>query len=342
VDGGRLLARPEWLPARPVELGRVALELSDRQAPPAVGGGEAESATARPLREPGTRYDTYSEAVRALDPPRLFENRPCYRLLEVRTSGQPRLRFGTASFFDAMDVCEAVAHELAAAVSDGRSDDPGLPLRALLGDPLDLGRRTVVPAVTALTLRRAPGSASFVLHWRDPGRVASGGGLYQVVPVGVFQPAGDSPGDDLDLWRSMTREYSEELLGQPERRGPIDYAAWPLARALDAARAEGRARAYWLGMGVDPLTLAMDILVAVVFDADVYDELFGRLVAVNEEGRIVKGFGPDGTAAGIGFTAEAVADVTGSRPMQPAGAAILRLAWRHREALLNPSPSGGG
>jgi hypothetical protein len=48
------------------------------------------------------------------------------------------------------------------------------------------------------------------------------------MPVGVFQPS--SPGDrnrlnDLDLGRSMAREYNKEFLGDPEMRGttaPID------------------------------------------------------------------------------------------------------------------------
>ena len=30
-------------------------------------------------------------------------------------------------------------------------------------------------------------------HYRQPGRVSHAGGLYQVIPVGVFQPSGEAP-----------------------------------------------------------------------------------------------------------------------------------------------------
>jgi hypothetical protein len=44
-------------------------------------------------------------------------------------------------------------------------------------------------AISTLTLRRsAGGDASFPLHWRDPAKVTHAGGLYQVIPVGIFQP----------------------------------------------------------------------------------------------------------------------------------------------------------
>ena len=49
-------------------------------------------------------------------------------------------------------------------------------------------------AISTLTLRldRASGRASFLLHWRDPAKVGHAGGLYQVIPVGVFQPSGEA------------------------------------------------------------------------------------------------------------------------------------------------------
>ena len=94
-----------------------------------------------------------------------------------------------------------------------------------------------------------------------------GGGLYQVIPVGVFQPASPGPTgqtDDLDLWRFITREYNEELLGAPETtgdNGPVDYDAWPFHQALQKARQGGELRVFWLGVGVDPLSLVTDFLI---------------------------------------------------------------------------------
>src|SRR5262249_16521143 len=147
------------------------------------------SRAVRPPRAAGERYARYTDAVAALDRPALFENRPCYRLLDARLTAPAGLRVGETSYFEGIDLGHAVAHELAAAW--GRSGAAvsmaDLPLRALAGDPCALPRRQSLIAVTTLTLRRdAAGSASFVLHWRDPAKVNHGGGLYQVMPVGLF------------------------------------------------------------------------------------------------------------------------------------------------------------
>ena len=99
-----------------------------------------------------------------------------------------------------------------------------LPFRDLVADPFDPQRRAVIPAITTLTirLRRYPAEPSFLLHWRDPAKVATAGGLYDVVPAGEFQPSSVALWDrrnDFDLWRNIVREYSEELLGMPEHDG---------------------------------------------------------------------------------------------------------------------------
>ena len=46
----------------------------------------------------------------------------------------------------------------------------------------------------------------------------------------------------------MVREYSEEMLGQPEHDGssgrPIDYDTWRFYRDMSAARLSGELRVY--------------------------------------------------------------------------------------------------
>jgi hypothetical protein len=189
-------------------------------------------------------------------------------------------------------------------------------------------------ATSALTLRhdRATGTATFPTHYRDPALVDHAGGLYQVIPVGIFQPSGEAAwneANDFDLWRGLLREYAEELLGASEEYGsedaPIDYAAWPLARAMTDALATGEIRAYCLGLGTDPLTFAMDLLAVVVIDAPLYDELFGALVADNAEGRVI---------APRVFDEAAIKELTTSAPLQAAASALLTLAHQHRDVLL--------
>jgi hypothetical protein len=342
-----LLTRPEWIPSQPLGLGEMKLAWAERPPPAAVTGAEPASAHVRPLRADGSRYPGYADAIAALDPPALFDNRPSYRLLAARLAGGAgRMDLYLGRYFDGVNVNEALAHEFAGAGPDasGPAAAGRLPFRELAGDPCDLSRRSAMCAITTLTLRRtAAGDASFLLHWRDPAKVTHAGGLYQVMPVGIFQPADGNPSSvrsDLSLWRSMAREFSEELLGTPEDYrelgSPLDYGRWPFYRELAAAREAGKLGVACVGLGVDPLTFAADILTVAVFDGDVFDRLFAGLVAANAEGNVI---GPDAAAApggpGIPFTGEAIRRLAdGSESMQAAGAAVLQLAWQHRRSLL--------
>jgi hypothetical protein len=278
-----LLTRPAWVPRRPVPLGDIALSLG----------------VSPPLPDlPATRY---AAAMAEHDAPAVFENRPTYRLLAADLAGEPRLAFGHGTYFDSIDTGEAAAHEYAAGGAT--------PLRDAIGDPTDLTRRPANMAISALTIRQAA-EPTFFLHWRDPARVGHAGGLYQVVPVGVFQASGPSPAE-FSLWHFLLREYAEELLGEPER-SEVDYETWPFAVAMTAALRSGRIRAHCLGLGVDPLTFATDLLVAVVLDAPVFDDLFGAWVAENEEGAVTEHPFAPGVIDGF--------------PMQAAGAALVHRA----------------
>ena len=340
AESTRLLRRPEWVPAVPVELGAVELRWHSQAAAPAITGSGDQSAATRPGNEAGDRFATYAEAIAALDRPALFENRPLYRLLAADLTGPRRLDLAAGRYFDSVSVGEALAHEFADAVRvTGQSPVlDRLPLRAAIGDPCDLPRRPASMAVTTLTLRRSgPGEASFLLHWRDPAKVTNAGGLYQVMPVGIFQPADDNPASvshDLDLWPAIARELSEELLGASEdytRFGsPIRYHDWPFFRRLTEARRTGALRVWILGLGVDPLTMTTDLLTVAVIEAGLFDEVFSDLVAVNSEGRVIS----DTATTGFAFTESAVARFSATEPMQAAGAAALRLAWKHRNPLL--------
>jgi hypothetical protein len=296
VRGTPLLAAPGWLPAAPIPLRDLVIEF------------RPDVAEARPSLPP----THYAETMLALARPAIFENRPTYRLIGVDL---PRLVFGSGRYFDSVDTGEAAAHEFAA----GRSE-----LRTAIGDPLDLTRRPANLAISTLTVRLGP--PRFLLHWRDPAAVGHAGGMYQVVPVGIFQPPGSvgSRGDDPphppnELWWSMVKEYAEELAGYSE---DADISAF--ARRMTAELDAGRIRAWCLGLGVDPLSFATDLLTVVTIEDDVFRELFGDEPGRNAEGQVL---------AARAFNAVTVVRTGQDEPLQAAGAALLRLAWEHRAAL---------
>ena len=306
----------------------------------ALAALDSAAAALLPERPDGTRYLRYSDVLRDLAAPAVFENRVTYRLTEAQlvsgltpglvsglTPGASRLVFTRGRYFDGIDTGEAAAHEYAATRLGGRPAG----LRALITDPCDLRRRPANLAISTLTLRldRAGGRASFLLHWRDPAKVGHAGGLYQVIPVGIFQPsseAGWNAQQDFSLWRCMIREFAEELGGRSEDYGPgpVDYDSWPFARHLAGAVDRGQIRVWCLGLGTDPLTYATDLLTVAVIDSGVFDELFSLRPRSKAEGSVL---------AAREFAAHVIDRVVTSEPMQAAGAAVLRLAWRHRETL---------
>jgi hypothetical protein len=330
LAGTPLLAAPGWQPLAPVPLADISLDLSDA-APDTPAVPEA-AAPLLPQRADGSRYRRYSEAMGELAAPLVFENRVTYRLTDADlTSRAPRLAFTAGRYFDGIDVGEAAAHEYAAARLSGSAPGPGL--RGRLTDPCDLRGRRANVAISTLTLRldRRLGRARFLLHWRDPAKVGHAGGLYQVIPVGVFQPSGEAPWNrqhDFSLWRCMIREFAEELGGHPEDyasdSAPVDYDSWPFARQLTDALGCGQVRVWCLGLGTDPLTYATDLLTVAVIDSDVFDALFSKNLQHNGEGEIL---------AAREFAAHVIDRTVTGDPMQAAGAALLRLAWRHRDTL---------
>lgn len=362
VAGTPLLAAPGWIPPEPVPIDSVVIDLDPgREQPGGLTGREPVSEGVRPLRADGSRYGGYAAAVAHLDRPALFVDLPTYRLCDADLSlpgARGTLSFGLGSYFDGLDVGEACAHEYAAATQGAE----GLPVRRAVGMPWELHRRPASMAISTLTIRRdrRTGTATVLLHRRDPAKVGHAGGLLQVVPVGVFQPSGPAEWNirnDFDLWRSITREYSEELLGTAEEYGsdtrPIDYGRWPFAADLAAARQSGAVRVSVLGLGVDPLTFATDLLTVAVFDAPAFDELFAGLVGTNAEGEnlarleasrpavpepdragTATGPRPERRTPGIPFTERTVDRLVHHEPMQAAGAALIALAWRHRRHLL--------
>jgi transcriptional regulator with XRE-family HTH domain len=346
IDGTPLITSPGWMPTQPIDLGALKLTWTDESPPHAVTGDEAESEHCRPLMPHGGRYPRYCQAIRDLDRPSLFENRVSYRLLDLACdcNHQEQL-YGYTTYFAMVDVCEAVAHEIAAAWlrHDGdaaRISPSELPFRALIGDPFDLSRRPVLPSVDTLTIRHDArrGRSSLLLHRRNSDNVAVAGGMTHIIPAGVFQPAGIAPWNiraDFDIWNNILRELSEEFLGNPEHDGssgePIDYDAEEPFASLNAARRDGQIRVWYLGMGLDPLTLAGEILTVLVIDADVFDQVFANVVAWNSEGDVV--FGADGSV-GVPWRRDTVYRLLAAEPLAPAAQACVELAWDHQNLLL--------
>ncbi|MFI1394962.1 transcriptional regulator [Streptomyces sp. NPDC020681] len=344
IGSTALLWEDAMRPPAPVPLDRVRLTW-DTASPPQNPKLLKAARHVLPKAAKRTRYKRYSLAMGDLARPSLFEDRFSFRLVSADWNAPqgPSLVFGGGQYFDLVDQNEAVAHELA--VATGKSlRQPSwrrVPMRAALKrDPLSLGKRVVLPAIATLTVRRTPdGQGTFFLLHRGVGQVATGGGVYGPIPAGMHQPASLSPlgyRRDLPLWRTIMREYNEELLGAPEAAGAggqeVDYTAPPYG-ALDSALAEGSLRVWCFGMGLEPLNLAVCLLTVAVFESAVFDTIFAEAVLVNEEGILVSGPRQGAEIPGLPLSEEAIRDLHSSRIAPPA-AGLLHLALEHKDLLL--------
>ena len=327
VGSSPLLTAAGWLPAEPVPLDQIELTWEPQASYRGFTGTEDFSVAVRPLQRNGNRYSSYAEAIRDLNAPTIFQNRSTYRLTRFELDKSiPKLTFTRGKYFDAVNVGEACAQEYAASVLDQTRANT---FRDEVGDPCDPARRPMNIAISNVTIRHdyKTNTATFFLHWRDPNKVGHAGGLYQVVPTGIFQPsAEDSESEhrDFDLWRCLIREFAEELLDEPEATG-IDYDSWPFAQKITQGLERGT-KAFYLGVGVDPLTFATDLLTVVVFEASLFDELFAHVATGNTEGTVLPP---------LPFVLENIARYIKNEPTQAAGAAALELAWQHRAVLLD-------
>jgi transcriptional regulator with XRE-family HTH domain len=338
APGGHVLAGPGWLLDQPVDLNSVHLTWSAAHTPPLQLHPVDH---VLPLTDRGQRYRGYSRAVRDLVRPRLLENRLSYRLLDLTTTTTGlTLTLATTTFFEVFDVKQAIAHEFKAAWLANHRTTPSwdaLPLRTALGDPFDPSRLLMSPGISTLTIRRdRHGDHQFVLHERDGGKVADGGGLCHVTPAGEFQPSSLDLADvrnDCSLWRNIMREFSEELLGNPEHDGSspraIDYTTEQPFRSFNQARQQGQFRLWHYGLALEPLELGAVQLTVAVIDDHTFDHLFANMVDTNDEGHIVSRTGH----THMPFTDDAI-DRLNPR-LSASALTLLRLARRDHHLLLD-------
>jgi len=238
-----------------------------------------------------------------------------------------------------IDVGEALAHEVALTAIDHQGNIApdrirweGLPFRRLARDPFALSTYPLMLSVSTLTIRQSSAGTTFLLLRRNPAKVAIAGGMLSVFPTGVFQPASVTPAPnspDFDLWRNVMREYSEEYLGNPEHDGdgpPIDYEKEEPFRSLDKALRTGKLRVLCLGVGIDALNYVGDVFTVAVFDADIFDEIFGRMVEENDEGDVDRQV--------FTFDGPTIERLRLTEPLAPSGAACLHLAWQLRASFM--------
>jgi hypothetical protein len=241
----------------------------------------------------------YGTWVKAVAPGTRFDDLPAYRLGDVRLThdGRVELDLGPSRYKDFADTCNVLELEFAEhyqrdafRLLSPQAQLSQCRLRMEAGkprDPLDLKWRNAVPGVNTLfvLVNVQPGEHHFFYHDRTPRgpdgqvvKLAEAQGTKHVVPAGTFQS--DSPIEhhtlrDRRLERTVWREFAEELIGEQLVKdwiaGGKDFLKHPLVAPFYDLRAprDGTApssKIFYLGVGLDPLTLKPEILTLMVVD----------------------------------------------------------------------------
>jgi hypothetical protein len=111
----------------------------------------------------------------------------------------------------------------------------------------------------------------------------------------------------------------------------VDYDGEEPFRTLNEGVRAGAVQRWCLGVGLDPLAPAGEILTVVTIESDLFDEAFAGLVTTNSEGDIVAS---EPGIVGTAWTLPNIRRVMRDEPLACAAAACIGLTWKHRHLIL--------
>ncbi len=208
--------------------------------------------------------------------------------------------YNLAHYYDYVNTCEILGAELADWIIESENltgRPPALPYRGKPEHAFDFDTRACYPGVNCLTVfknyseSRIPTGNYFLLHKRDETQLQAQNCVH-VLPAGGHQ--GYSKGSQLEdtaIWRTVVREFFEELFDKEQLyRQPEsweDFLAYPDVRRLADVfflGANPAAAVYLHGFGLDPITLKPEVLLTIVVDwAKVLTQTTGLRLTFNWE-----------------------------------------------------------
>ena len=221
-------------------------------------------------------------------------NNPTYDM-EAMTESPLQIRANLGRYFDMMATCDALDWEMRDYAA-GKRDS--LPLRDQLhtqilpGDlPYNGTGRGAVIGVAVLTVFKHNGDYQMIVAQRSA-KLATGAGLYHIVPAFVFQPSGPDTfyAAEWSVKHQIIREFGEELFAMPEfdqwnddnpvgalREAPLQSANYfynqPPVANLRAMLADGHAELFLTGVAFNLLSCRPEICtLLVIHDADWYPQ----------------------------------------------------------------------
>lgn len=305
-----ILYKPGWIPSTPIDLREVRLDWLSHQR---FDLRNSIFSKENILPFSGERYS--SLLLKYIEGIRLYDN-PTYRLMSIENVEENSylLKFGLDTYFNYIDTCELLAYEFCKKITrqvekdkelsvHSIKDESELRLRSRL-EPFDFTNRSAALGInTALIILDTKRPSKFYLHERSEFELAEAMNTISVVPAGTFQPAHKHDANhskDFSLYNNLMREFAEELLGAKEftdlssRLTEITKVEDILGKINLLVR-KGLIKVYFLGIGLDCLTLKPEMFTALVLEREVVDEfLWSKLVDSFEGKHLEAEFLPEG------------------------------------------------
>ena len=278
-----LLTKPGWIRSEPLSV-RENTEDSHLNEP-----GPGKEFKARKLAGLRGSYLAYKGAL-AYSARRVVKSEPqhngeifCPQAVIMDDKGFIGFQYFLSRYFDYINTCEVLGAELADWVlrNPDKESPPTLTYRGDPKDAFDLTNRAAYPGVNCLSVflnyseKRLPRGDYFLLHKRDETQLQAQNSVH-VVPSGGHQ--GHAKGalrEDTAIWRTMMREFAEELFNQESLyRQPEtwqDFLEYKDVRKLKQVffdEPNPAAKVYLHGFGLDPVTLKPEVLLTIIIDWD--------------------------------------------------------------------------
>jgi hypothetical protein len=195
-------------------------------------------------------------------------------------------RYHLAHYYDYVNTCEILGAELADWVISNEKDASAVPQLDYRGKPenaFDFESRACYPGINCLTVflnytehRKVPKGNYFLLHKRDETQLQAQNSVH-VLPAGGHQGySKNAHCNDTAIWRTVVREFFEELFNKEKlNRQPEsweDFLADEEILRLTSIFFRGStpaAHIYLHGFGLDPITLKPEVIVTIVVNWDI-------------------------------------------------------------------------
>ncbi|HEY7644137.1 MAG TPA: hypothetical protein VH858_03805 [Hyphomicrobiales bacterium] len=277
-----LLTKPGWIRSKPILL----QETTERQHLRYPDAGRSFS----PQRLTGLRGDYVAYkggiayATRKSIKPEPQHNGEifCAKHVLKDEHGFIGFEYFLSRYFSYINTCEVLGAELADWIIANKEEmlPPELMLRGAPENAYNLEARASYPGVNCLTvfLNFKPTKLHdygnyFLIHKRDETQLQAQNTVH-VVPAGGHQgfARGAQP-EDTAIWRTMLREFAEELFNKEQISRQhetwadfLKYKDVKKIKDVFFGSATSAARAYLHGFGLDPITLKPEILITIIID----------------------------------------------------------------------------